>query len=155
GIGDACDPTPNCPTNPAACSSPGKSILQIKDQAPPGTSAGDQISWKWLKGTAVQSDFANPTSTATYTLCLYTGGPTPTVETEIDIPASATLWKVAGTKGYKYKDPSSLNDGVQKLIVKGGGTGKSKIILKGKDGYLPMPALPLDVSGGSVVVQLH
>ena len=39
---------------------------------------------------------------------------------------------------------SLTSDGVKKLILKGGVAGKSKILIQGKDGNLPLPPLPLD-----------
>ncbi len=154
GIGDACDPNPLCPTSPAGCVGPGKAIVLVKDKAPAGPSASDKVIWKWLKGPlAMQSDFADPTATANYTLCLYDGA-VPTVEMEIDIPPGGGLWSVLGSSGYKYKDPGGANDGVQKLIAKAGAAGKSKIIFKAKDASTPIPTLPLD-SGNNVILQLH
>jgi hypothetical protein len=155
-------PTQNfaCPATPdPSCATPGKAILLVKDKAPDGASAKDKLNWKWLKGPAVnQSDFGDPVGGGTsYTFCLYdTAG----LVTDLTIPGGGTCagspcWKAISTKGYRYKDKNKGNDGVLVMILKGNASpGKSKIVLKGKDGNLPIPALPLDDSV-SVTAQLH
>ncbi len=45
------------------------------------------------------------------------------------------------------------SDGVKKLLLKGGAAGKSKVLIQGKDGNLPLPMLPLDPNG-PVIAQL-
>jgi hypothetical protein len=57
------------------------------------------------------------------------------------------------TKGWKYKDKNKTNDGVLKVLMRGGDAGKSRVILKAQDGNLPIPTLPLDDST-AVTVQL-
>ncbi len=62
-------------------------------------------------------------------------------------------WKPIPSKGYKYGDTGLISDGVKKLLLKGDGAGKSKLLIQGKDGNLPLPTLPLDPNG-PVIAQL-
>ena len=48
------------------------------------------------------------------------------------MPPSLSKWSVIGTKGYKYKDKPGSEDGIQKVIVKGSTSNKSKALVKGK-----------------------
>lgn len=157
GSGDACDPTYNCPAaSTLGCDSAGKSILIIKDKGMDGATASDKLVWKWLKGpTTLQTDFGDPTATASYAFCVYDG--TGALAVEVNVPAGGANWSSIGTKGYKYLDPTFAADGTQKLLLKGSTTpGKSKLLLKGRDGNLPIviTTLPLDTSA-DIVTQLH
>ncbi len=74
------------------------------------------------------------------------------------MPAGGTCsgkpcWKPIPSKGYKYGDKTLSSDGVKKLLLKGDAPGKSKILIQGKDGNLPLPSLPLDPNG-PVIAQL-
>jgi hypothetical protein len=155
GVGDACDAFLLCSNTPlGGCSSPGKAMLIIKDKNADGASAKDKLVWKWLKGAATtQADFGDPTATADYTLCIYTGGvPAPVMEAQV--PAVAN-WSAISTKGYKYMDKSKTADGIMKIMLKGGDAGKAKAQVLGKDANLPISLglLPLDVTA-NVITQL-
>jgi hypothetical protein len=160
-FGPVVTPTPTfgCAATPiAGCFTPGKSLLIIKDKAPDGASARDKLIWKWLKGPALlQSDLGDPVNDGTsYELCVYDSAG---LVTSVQLLGGglcdgSPCWKAISDKGYKFKDPDKLQDGVLKLMLKGSlSAGKSKIILKGKDGNLPIPTLPLDDSV-SVTTQL-
>jgi hypothetical protein len=71
---------------------------------------------------------------------------------EVNVPAQAN-WRAISTRGYKYLDRSKAVDGIFKIMLKAGGAGQLKATILGKDGNLPVPGLPLDMSG-AVVVQL-
>jgi hypothetical protein len=159
GLGDACDTVLNCPAAPVGgCSTPGKSILMIKDQDANGPGPKDKVVWKWLSGPATtQADFGDPVNTGDYKLCVYTGS-TPALTMEMQAPAGGTCgskpcWKAISTKGYKYSDKAMSADGILKLLLKGGVAGKAKALVMGKDANLPLPTLPLDTSA-DVIVQL-
>jgi len=155
-VGDDCDTEYNCP--PAAspgCDAPGKSILIIKDKGMDGATAKDKLLWKWLKGPVImQSDFGDPAMTADYAFCVYDG--TGALQVEANVPAGAA-WSAIGTSGYKYFDSTLAADGTQKVLLKGSTTaGKSKILLKGKDGNLDLDATTLMLDDSAdIVVQLH
>ncbi len=145
------------------CLTPGglvKSQLQLKDQDADGSGAKDKIQWKWLKGPALtQADFGDPVDPngPDFKLCIYTGA-TPSLIVEMQVPSGRTCgtkacWKAISTKGYKYGDKTLSSDGVKKLLLKGDAAGKSKILIQGKDGSLPLPSMPLDPNG-PVIAQL-
>jgi len=146
-VASACAPTPL-----SGCSSPGKSLLLIKDKNEDGASVGDKLVWKWLKGTAVmQAGFGDPTSSADYHFCVYAG--TAGLAIDATVPAGAP-WAAISTKGYKYKDPTAAVDGIKQILLKGGDAGKSKILVKGKDAGLGLTAATLPFAGTDVLVQL-
>ena len=153
-----CSATPLVGCLPPAAS--GKSQLQIKDQGANGPGPKDKIQWKWFKGPSLtQADFGDPLSSngAVYKFCVYAGA-TPSVVVAMQVPAGGTCsgkpcWRALGTKGYRYGDRRLSSDGVKKLILKGGAAGKSKILIQGKDGNLPLPTLPLG-SDGPLIAQL-
>ncbi len=154
-----------CPASaeaPGVCAQAAKSILLIKDkhdQGLPGASAKDKLIWKWLKGVelADQDDFADPTIDAEYALCVYDGGSAALVlEMQAPSAGSGGTWKALGTKGYAYIDTAKNNDGILKVLLKGGDAGKPKALVIAKDANLPLApdSLPLD-TGGDVLVQLR
>jgi len=74
------------------------------------------------------------------------------------ISSALTLrWSPISTKGYKYKDKTAVNDGITKVIVKGGAAGKSKALVKGKGANLPDfdSNLPIAMGDLPLVVQLR
>jgi len=106
----------------------------------------------------VQADFGDPLNTTSYTLCVYHADPTE-LFMEVDVPAVGTCggqdcWRTIGTKGYKYRDRGEANDGVAKLILKGGDADKAKIVIKGRNIDLPTPLVGIDDTN-DVTVQLH
>jgi cysteine-rich repeat protein len=140
----------NCPLAPQTCRAAAKSVLIIKDKA---DDTKDLLNWKWIQGEATsRDDFADPTATASYSLCLY-AGTTSALIAEAKVPHDAAKWQPLGAKGFQYKDPGGAEDGVQKILVKGGTTGKAKALLKGKGAALPDLAIPLPLPT-PVVAQL-
>ena len=130
-----CQPAPQ-----VGCRTATKSLLLVKDNTSDDTK--DKFIFKWIKGQDTdQTEFANPTSTATYATCVYENG---ALSFSLIVPPNASLWTQIGTKGYKYKDLAGLQTGVQKIIVKGssGGSNKSKILVKGRGLTLPDPLPP-------------
>jgi hypothetical protein len=130
--------TTACPTAPSGgCRTPGKKLLLIKNKA---DSTKDKLVWKYLKGVeaSTQADFADPTMTAAYALCIYAGTADTLVAT-LTVQPSNTMWKPLGSKGYKYKDKNGSQSGVTKIIAKGGAAGKTKALVKGKGLNLPDP----------------
>jgi hypothetical protein len=129
-------------------------MLVIRDQNSDGATATDRLIWKWLRGTATaQADFGDPTDGTDYTLCVYTGlTPEPVMETTISAGAG---WSPISTKGYKFKDKTTAQDGVRKIMLKGGRAGRAKAMVLGKGANLRMTPslLPLDESG-PVITQL-
>lgn len=151
-------PATCAPSPVAGCQSAGKGIMIIKDKEPAGSSRKDKLVWKWVRGPALtQADFGDPISGATgYVLCIYDSSG---LQATLHIPAedgscgSKPCWKALSTKGFKYKDKLTLDDGVLLAKMKAGDDGRSKALVKAKDGNLPIPALPLDDTS-AVTVQL-
>ena len=126
-----------CTSTPkAGCASPGKSLLLLKDNA---NDDRDKLTWKWVKGTAALADFGAPDTTDAYALCLYGQGGA--LLTGAAVPAGAS-WRNLGPKGFKYVDPTTASDGMLKVVLKPG-TGKAKLLAKGKGANLTLPSLPL------------
>ena len=146
----ACGPAPI-----GGCISPGKSLLSVKDKAPAGPGGKDKMIWKWLKGpTTPASAFGDPVNLADYALCIYAGtASTKIVDAEIpqnDDCEAGPCWKTAGTKGFSYSDSQADNGGITKINLKGGESGKAKILVKG----IEIPTLPLDDTN-DIIVQLR
>lgn len=137
---DSCEPSSGACVHDATprtgCRSALRSLLLIKNKS---DDAKDKLIWKWQKGTTTSlADFGAPAATTDYTLCLYAG----TASAALDIPAGGG-WKALGAKGFGFKGPGTATDGVQKVQLKSGGAGKSKVQVKGKGGPLPDLAGPL------------
>ena len=146
---DSCDPIAGCvfDGSPASgCRAAAKSILLLKH----GTDdSKDKLLWKWIKGAAtVQADFGVPTGTTETALCIYAGTTNTLIAKAVVDGGSG--WAAIGDKGYKYKDPAGSQDGIQKIIEKGGAQGKAKALVNGKGAGLPdpnlMPSLELPVT---------
>ena len=133
---DVCDDVGGClhDTAPhAGCVTAPKSVLLMKQNG----GSRDKLVWKWIKGGAVTlAQFANPTASSSYALCLYSGG---TFLAGADLLAGGK-W-AAASSAYQYTDPSGTPDGVLKALLKSGIAGKTKVLVKGKGNNLPDPAL--------------
>jgi hypothetical protein len=129
---DMCVPL-GCAASPQSeCRTALKSQLLIKDKS---RDAKDKLIWKWLKGTATPQDFADPTATANYSLCIYSGA-TADLAAEILVPFGAK-WSQR-SKGYKYFDAGASADGIQKIMLKGNATSaKAAVLAKGRGSELP------------------
>jgi hypothetical protein len=139
-----------CPSAPQTCRAAAKTQLMVKNKA---DNTKDKLIWKWIKGAATtQAEFADPTMTAEYALCIY-AGTADTLVASLHIPPSNTKWTPIGSKGYKYLDSTLAADGTQKVIVKGGVAGKSKALVKGRGINLPDP-LDMGPIGTPVTAQL-
>jgi hypothetical protein len=127
-----CDATPK-----VGCLTAGGASFQVKDNA---DDAKDQVKWKWKKGDAVaQADLGDPDTTATYTLCVYdTTLAVESLVASIRVEPNAG-WQSKDPKGWKYKDKTGAENGVQKVQLKTGDAGKSKAQVKAKGAAIPMP----------------
>jgi hypothetical protein len=119
-----------CPASPASgCRSAGKSLLLYKNSA---DDTKDKLIWKWIKGDATTlAELGVPTGTTNYALCVYAGTAVATVNL-----LAGSNWQAAGT-GFTFKDPTGTPDGAQKALIKSGGAGKAKALVKGKGTNLP------------------
>ena len=85
------------------------------------------------------ADFGNPTEETQYTLCLYDGrGGTPELVSSIILPPQ-NFWTSLGAKGYAYRDDTMSQDGIQRILLKAGDSGKPKILVQGATSTLTLP----------------
>ena len=142
-------PSSPCPATPSpACRkppAPGRALLLLQDRSP---SSLDTLIWKWTGTGTAKADFGDPTTTASYQLCLYdqTGG-TATLRLAAVAPAGGTCGSLpcwlASTTGFQYADPALTSDGIARVLLKAGPTGATKLFVQGRGPRLPHPALPL------------
>ncbi|TMA72273.1 MAG: DUF4215 domain-containing protein [Deltaproteobacteria bacterium] len=122
----------------------GASHLSVRATGDP---AKNFLYWKWLKGSV--SGFGDPINTDDYTLCVYDeSGASPAVSARAAAPHGGTCtgapcWAPSGTSKFKYSDPDRTPDGIDKILLASGITGKSKVTLKARGANLAPPALPL------------
>jgi uncharacterized delta-60 repeat protein len=124
------------PDPAGTCASPGKGKLLIKRDADP---AKDKLLFKWLKGTAENTDLDDPTASSDYSLCVYDDDGQ---ALQMTVPAGGTCgadpcW-TSNSSGYQYKDKSvpPTNAGIALIKLKSG-TGKAKAIIKARGDSLP------------------
>lgn len=147
--GDAC--VNGCPPAPQPCRMAARSLLKIRNGIDP---SADKLLWKWIKGAATQlGEIGDPTTTATYALCLYGGTPVGLLAGgELLVPAGAN-WTTTRS-GYRYKDKTASVAGVHRLDLKVAADNASKALLKGKGDALPDPTLPIADAALPLTVQL-
>jgi len=161
-----CDTVGGCFVGPrAGCKHPvaaKKASIDFQDRTPDDT---DQVKWKWGDGQATTfADLGAPLTADDYALCVYDASSNLVVS--FPAPAGGTCgtkpcWKQTGPStapnGYKYKDATRSQNGLDTLILKSGTDTKAKVTFKAKGPNIPMPslgfALPLTVQlqreGGS------
>ncbi len=143
---DCCTNTCEIPV----CREGQKSILIVKDKTDDDK---DKLVLKLLKGDQSSGDdFADPTQTATYHLCLYAGTAASLVTREAAVPPGGGKWKAKGGNGYKYKDKLAAADGIKVIVAKSGDMGKTKVIVKGKGAALPELTPPLEYPVKAIVM---
>jgi hypothetical protein len=159
-LGCVYGPRPTCaddPGYPGCCkrtTAPFKAKFQIKDKTP---DTGDQVVFKWSAGedTPLAAFDAPNVSDPThdYGLCVFDSGGNRIMEN--DAPAggvcrSSQCWKQLSIKGFAYKDPDRTPDGADKVVLKAGLAGKSKVQFKGKGAnvhaHAGFPTFPLPLS---------
>ena len=143
-----------CPFAPADCRDPSaaaKAKLSLKNE-----SLEDQsLSFTWGAGAATdKAEFGDPLTDQDYELCIYEGG---ALARGLRLPAGQTCpteacWK-STTPGFNYGDKEKTPDGLQKLRLRSGIAGKSRITVKGKGLLLDLP--DLGTFDESVEVQVH
>lgn len=147
GACETCDGDAGCvPAPRTACVqsvSPDKTLLMLKNRTPDG---GDQLIWKWVRGgEASLADLGDPATGDGQALCVFDG--TGALLLGLEAPAGDTClgspcWKSLGQAGFKYGDKEGTPSGINTLLEKVGGAGKSRIMVKAKGPNLGMPALP-------------
>jgi len=150
--GDGCSDTCRLelcgPTPIGGCRKPAsvQASLRLANKSP---DTRDQLTFAWKGATTTLAEFGNPTTTASYALCVYTGsGPQPAFS--LAAPAASSCagtpcWTIPSTGDrYSYKDPLFTPDGLARVDLKPGVVGaRSEIHVKGQGVNLNMPPLPL------------
>jgi hypothetical protein len=153
---------PACPSVPDACRTstvPHTSKVQVNDRA---TDAKDRLAWQWSHGSATTRQdlgepFGDPTTTTAYDLCVYDDGG---LRAALRIPAGGfcptptkPCWRALPPGGFTYKNPTGLPDGVTRVVLHPGISGKAFMKLKGAGAALPLP--PLASLSGTLRIQLR
>jgi len=124
----------------------------LKDNA---DNTKDKLVWKWVKGEpTTQQEFADPTTTEDYALCLYAGSSQALIG-KANVSANASKWSIIDSKGYKYKDTLGTDSGIQKVLLKGSAQNKSRALMKGKGANLPDFNLTVSSIQVPLIVQLR
>ena len=127
-----------CPSVPRLdCLTAEKSALQIKNRG----GKKNQLKWKFSKGEAfAQGDLGNPVDTTDYSLCVYDSAASSFSVSIAATIASGTNWRDLAPKGFKFKDKTGANAGINAVQLKTGQASKSKMQVKAK-GSRFVPAL--------------
>jgi hypothetical protein len=121
---------------------PGASVLQVKNRTPDSL---DRLTWKWTRGQAtVPTDFGTPETDTAYDFCIYAGGKLVSRSTA---PAGGlcrgrACWRQTAT-GWAFTKNDAEPRTLQKLVLRAGGDGRAKVLVKGKGALLALPTLPL------------
>jgi hypothetical protein len=99
---------------------------------------------------ATTADFGDPVTAHDYELCIFDAGGN---VLRAQAPAGDTCgrrpcWKGV-TTGFSYSDKERTPEGVDRIRLTAGDTGKARILVRGKGDNLAMPAL------GGLVLPLH
>ncbi len=129
--------------------------LEVRDLA---RGLRDRLFWKVEHdGTDTLGDFATPTASgAGYGLCIYdaSGPAQPVLRATVaggSTCGAKPCWEQRGTAGFRYENQRSIPDGIVRIELRAGTSGKSSVLVKGRGASLPTPALPLTLP---VTVQL-
>ncbi len=109
-----------CPAGPMACRSAEKSIFLVKNKTP---DSKDKLIWKWIKGEKTnQTEFGDPTDhrrLQLVRLCRHDGDAGGRAGSGARRNACGSRSARTSPKGFKYKDKTGTEYGVQKIILKG------------------------------------
>ncbi len=130
------------------CGGAAKSKLTVQAGRTPER---NKLQWKWSKGDAADyNDFADPTFTTDYALCVYTQG---RLEAEVLVPASSERWATRVGKRFGYRGAGSA-DGIDKILLKAGASGKASIQIKGSGEHVPSQIYGNLPTPGDFTIQL-
>jgi len=152
-LGNGCVPGPR-----AVCRNPvgdGSSTLILKP---------DSLVWRWNRGEATSgNDFGDPVASDDYGLCMFDHlfGELEPPRTLIDallpggalcggIPCWTARGQPPGSRGFRYRDRQRTQAGIEKIVMRPGLDGQSRILVKAKGPGLGFSE-PLDVEIPTVV----
>ena len=141
-----CSPAPlaGCRETTAA----GSGVLTFKNAANPNSS---RFTWRFAKGPAQDAtDFGDPFTTDSYSVCLYDGSADPQPLYAAPVPASGNCgtvpcWRQVGRQGgIDYYDPKlQFVEGIFQIRLLPGAQGRSRGFVKGRGERLALPDTPL------------
>lgn len=146
----ACEPTPR-----AGCRVPLRSSLALRRAG--GTR--DKLAWTWRRGSIESvAAFGDPTFVGgtPYALCVYDSpGGVERFAWSARI-AAGEAWRAAGSRGYRYREPSGIAAGLIRIVLRSG-IGRGSAVVRGKGTHLDPPGdsnMPMLAHDTDVVVQL-
>lgn len=138
-------PTPvfECGAAPATgCIDAGKGVLLVNEKT-----AGKEklkVVLKKLQPSVAASQFGDPVAgTTAYKICIYNAASQLKGEYTLsragDTCGAKPCWSAVSTKGYKYRDKSTVADGLLVMKLIGGDAGKGKTLAVGKNTASTLP----------------
>lgn len=112
----------------------------------------DELAWRWLGGEETSPEaFGDPRTTDDYALCVYIGSETSALISSTQIERGEG-WRTRPGGGFVLRNPAATPDGVTRVELVPGATGKARIVVRGRGPRLPLPILPMPPA--PVTVQL-
>jgi hypothetical protein len=139
----ACDGSGGC-VPPIGCriASARRSSVALRKAGDP---ARDSVSWSWEVGSGTtKSDFGTPLTTTDFDLCVYEQS-SPVLSAHApggDVCGGVPCWHDLPT-GFGYRDRELTPNGISKLDLKAGRSGKGTLRLSGKGANLSLPGRTL------------
>ncbi len=160
---DRCDGAGVCSAPPGPepiCRSAGKATLLLRGAG--GGSPDGLLRFVFKRGEAVtEAELGDPgTGPAGATLCLFDRlGGTPALRLRAELPPGGLCrgrpcWRTVGSGGHRYLDRDLRRAGVQRVVLRPGGSGESRAVVVARGSALALPPTPL-AADPSVEVQLH
>ena len=99
-----------------------------------------KLTWRWKNGAATEkADFGDPTSDTDYAICVYDAvDGRATLSASAGIPAGGQ-WKDR-RRGFSYSSATAAPDGIRRVVLKAGASGKAAVKVMGKG--MSLPPLP-------------
>src|SRR6185369_3135065 len=144
----ACDPTPR-----AGCVTSATASALIKEAA-----VGRErlkLSFKGMLGETTRAQFGDPVDGDTrYDICFYDDRRALAGELVVDRggqgcgPVAKPCWAPIGPRGWRYKDVDATADGVQKILMQSGPSGRGRLLMKaGNAAGKHQTSMPVGFSG--------
>jgi cysteine-rich repeat protein len=126
--------------------------------------SGDKLQWKWKGAATLAAEFGDPTTTATYQLCIYDNlFGTQRLVMDPAVPAGAickgvSCWQAKSADKLRLQDPERYPSGIEKIELRAGSDGHAQVSVTGRGIRLGLPAptskggpLPLNFGIGVVL----
>jgi hypothetical protein len=118
-------------------------LLTIREGSSP---ADRRFEWRWAHGSEIKpSDFGDPQTSTDYTLCVYDDDPQSLTGARLLASATAaggnSNWSQT-RRGYRYGDQSLATDGLERIVLRSGTVGMSRIVVSGKGSRFDVADLP-------------